>query len=158
MAVITGISTMNTFLMVKEQGEYKKLVDITSTPDFGGEPTKADISTLSNESRVYTLSIQDQNTMTCECNYTPENVKRLETFKNKTNDFALWMGREDTKNSDGSPKPDGHLGKLEWTGEMTFNMKSGSVGDSHKMDISIVPNTDFVFNFDAYETWAAAQQ
>ena len=45
-----AISTYKAFLMVKDSGSYKKLIDIKEFPDLGGAPERLQTTTLSDNS------------------------------------------------------------------------------------------------------------
>lgn len=136
MAEVHGLSTMDTFLMIKEGDQYKKLVDIISYPDMGGEPEQIDITTLTDHMKRSIPGVQEVESLTFESNYTPENYQKLKALDNKETDFAVWFGRDAQK------QPDGHDGKFSFSGSMVSYLVGGGVNEARKINSIIMPSTE----------------
>ena len=55
MAERVGLSSYQSYLMIKENDAWKKIIDIKQAPAIGGEPERIDVTTLSHNTRVYVL-------------------------------------------------------------------------------------------------------
>ena len=137
MAEVHGLSTMDTFLMIKKGSTYEKLVDIISYPDMGGEPEQIDITTLTDHMKRSIPGVQEVESLSFESNYTPENYAKLKALDNVASDFAVWFGRNETDKS-----PDGHDGKFEFSGSMVSYLVGGGVNEARKINSIIMPSTE----------------
>lgn len=138
MAEVHGLSTMDTFLMIKKEGStYEKLVDITNYPDMGGEPEQIDITTLTDHMKRSIPGVQEVESLNFESNYTPENYSKLKALDNKETDYAVWFGRNET-----TKEPDGHDGKFEFRGSMVSYLMGGGVNEARKINSIIMPATE----------------
>lgn len=137
MAEVHGLSTMDTFLMIKKVSTYEKLVDIISYPDMGGEPEQIDITTLTDHMKRSIPGVQEVESLSFESNYTPDNYKKLKALDNVESDFAVWFGRNETDKS-----PDGHDGKFEFSGAMVSYLVGGGVNEARKITSVIMPSTE----------------
>lgn len=137
MAEVHGLSTMDTFLMIKKGSAYEKLVDIVSYPDLGGEPEQIDITTLTDHMRRSVPGVQELESLTFESNYTPENYAKLKALDNVESDFAVWFGRNETDKT-----PDGHDGKFEFSGAMVSYLVGGGVNEARKINSVIMASTE----------------
>lgn len=144
---LRGISTYQTYLMYRTSasGEYQKLVDITSFPDLLPPNDRIDVTTLSDYMRVYINGIRDTAEQTYGANYTPENYQAVSELEDHQYEYALWFG---ATGAQGSEVPDGHLGKFEWTGDISAGINGGGVNEAVGMTITVTPSTVVVPVFD----------
>jgi len=137
---LKGISTYQTYLMYRTttDGNYDKLIDITSFPDLIPPKERIDITSLSDYMRVYINGIGDTAEQTYNANYTPENYQKISDLEGHQYDYALWFG---ATGSQGEETPDGHLGKFEWTGDISAGINGGGVNEAVGMSITVTPST-----------------
>ena len=137
---LKGISTYQTYLMYRTttDGNYDKLIDITSFPDLIPPKERIDITSLSDYMRVYINGIGDTAEQTYNANYTPENYQKISALEGHQYDYALWFG---ATGSQGEETPDGHLGKFEWTGDISAGINGGGVNEAVGMSITVTPST-----------------
>lgn len=137
---IQGISTYQTYLMYRTTtaGSYQKLIDITSFPDLIPPKERIDITTLSDYMRKYINGIGDTAEQTYGANYTPANYNAVSALEGHQYDYALWFG---ASGEQGSETPDGHLGKFEWTGDISAGVNGGGVNEAVGMTITCTPST-----------------
>ena len=137
---IQGISTYQTYLMYRTttSGSYSKLIDITSFPDLIPPKERIDITTLSDYMRKYINGIGDTAEQTYGANYTPANYAAVSALEGHQYDYALWFG---ATGEQGSEDPDGHLGKFEWTGDISAGVNGGGVNEAVGMTITCTPST-----------------
>lgn len=142
-ATLRGIATIHTYLMYKntEAGTYAKLIDITAFPDLIGDPEKIDITTLSDEMRVYIKGVQDREDVTFNANYTPENFQAVKALENHQYWYAVWFGADD------SGAPDGHNGKFSWTGDIAAGLSGGDVNTAVGMTVTCFPSSEIETTF-----------
>ena len=62
-------SSYKTFLMIKRENAYEKLVDIKDFPDLGGSPEMLETTTLSDPMQTYIEGIQSQDALEFTINY-----------------------------------------------------------------------------------------
>ena len=137
---LQGISTYQTYLMYRTttSGNYGKLIDITSFPDLIPPKERIDITTLSDYMRKYINGIGDTAEQNYGANYTPENYQAVSALEGHQYDYALWFG---ATGDAGSETPDGHLGKFEWTGDISAGINGGGVNEAVGMTITVTPST-----------------
>ena len=123
MAAVKGISTYQTYLMYRTttNGEYAKLIDITSFPDLVPPKDRIEITSLSDYMRTYINGIGDTSEMQFAANYTPANYSAVHALEGHQYDYAVWFGGS---GDDGSKVPDGHLGKFSWSGDISAGISS----------------------------------
>ena len=140
MASVKGISTYQTYLMYRTTttGTYDKLIDITSFPDLIPPKERIDITTLSDYMRVYINGIGDTSEQTYGANYTPENYQAVSDLEGHQYEYALWFG---ASGSAGEEVPDGHMGKFEWTGDISAGINGGGVNEAVGMTVTVTPST-----------------
>ena len=140
---LKGISTYQTYLMYRTttSGDYTKLIDITSFPDLIPPRERIDITTLSDYMRVYINGIGDTSEQTYGANYTPENYQAVTALEGHQYEYALWFG---ASGSQGEEVPDGHLGKFEWTGDISAGINGGGVNEAVGMSVTTTPSTVIV--------------
>ena len=144
--VVRGISTYQTYLMVKKTsaGSYEKVCDITSFPDLVPPAERIDITSLSDAMRVYIKGIGDTSEMTFAANYTPANFQAVEDLEDQQLEYAVWFGASE---SGGTLTPDGHNGKFSWTGDISVGVTGGGVNEAVSMNIVCTPSTEIVPSF-----------
>ena len=127
-----GISTYQTYLMYRtsSSGTYDKLIDITSFPDLIPPKERIDVTTLSDFMRVYINGIGDTSEQTYGANYTPENYQAVSALEGHQYEYALWFGASGT-----------HLGKFEWTGDISAGINGGGVNEAVGMTVTVTPST-----------------
>ena len=137
---IQGISTYQTYLMCRTNtsGSYQKLIDITSFPDLIPPKERIDITTLSDYMRKYINGIGDTSEQNYGANYTPANFAAVSALEGHQYEYALWFG---ASGEQGSEVPDGHLGKFEWTGDISAGVNGGGVNEAVGMTITTTPST-----------------
>ena len=137
---VKGISTYQTYLMYRTttNGDYEKLIDITSFPDLIPPKERIDITSLSDYMRVYINGVGDTAEQNYGANYTPENFAAVNALEGHQYDYALWFG---ASGSQGSEIPDGHYGKFEWTGDISAGISGGGVNEAVGMTITVTPST-----------------
>lgn len=136
MAEVYGLSTVDTFLMIKKDSTYEKLIDIINYPDMGGEPEQIDITSLTDRMRRSIPGIQELESLTFEANYTPEAYAKVKALDNVQTEYAVWFG------CDASRNPDGHDGKFEFTGAMTSYPMGGGVNEARKINMIIMASSE----------------
>ena len=145
MAAVKGISTYQTYLMYRttSNGDYAKLIDITSFPDLVPPKERIDITSLSDYMRTYINGIGDTSEMSFNANYTPANYQAVNDLEGHQYDYAVWFG---ATGSAGSETPDGHMGKFAWTGDISAGISGGGVNEAVGMTINCTPSTVVVFS------------
>lgn len=135
-----GISTYQTYLMYRtsSSADYAKLIDITSFPDLMPPKERIEVTTLSDFMRVFINGIGDTSEQTYGANYTPENYQAVSALEGHQYEYALWFGASGTQ---GNEVPDGHLGKFEWTGDISAGINGGSVNEAVGMTVTVTPST-----------------
>lgn len=144
MTDVKGISTYQTYLMYRTTtaGDYNKLIDITSFPDLVPPKERIDITSLSDYMRVYINGIGDTSEFQFGANYTPANYQAITDLEGEQYDYAVWFG---ASGEQGSEQPDGHMGKFEWTGDISAGINGGGVNEAVGMTINCTPATVIVF-------------
>lgn len=145
MPAVKGISTYQTYLMYRTTtaGSYAKLIDITSFPDITPAKQRIDITSLSDYMRVYINGVGDTAEQTYGANYTPANYEAINNLEGHQYEYALWFG---ATGMNGSETPDGHLGKFEWTGDISAGVKGGGVNEAVGMTITVIPSTVITYS------------
>ena len=142
---VKGISTYQTYLMYRTttNGEYAKLIDITSFPDLIPPKERIDITSLSDYMRVYINGIGDTSEFQFGANYTPDNYSAVKALENNVYGYAVWFG---ASGSEGAEVPDGHYGKFSWTGDISAGISGGGVNEAVGMTINCTPSTVVVYS------------
>jgi len=145
MPSVKGISTYQTYLMYRTTttGDFAKLIDITSFPDLIPPKDRIDITSLSDYMRTYINGIGDTAEMSFDANYTPENYTSVHSLEDHQYEYAVWFG---ASGSEGSEVPDGHMGKFDWTGDISAGISGGGVNEAVKMTIKCTPSTVIVYS------------
>lgn len=129
-----AISTYKTYLMVKTDSTYEKLVDIKSFPDLGGAPELLETTTLSDPMTTQILGIQSLDALEFECNYTLADYTKLKAMEGEDKEFAVWLGGDGTV-------PSGVDGKFEFGGQLSVYVNGGGVNEVVNMTVSIAAST-----------------
>lgn len=145
MPSVKGISTYQTYLMYRTttNGQFDKVIDITSFPDLIPPKDRIDITSLSDYMRVYIQGIGDTSEFQFGANYTPENYQAIVNLEGHQYEYAVWFG---ASGEVGSEVPDGHYGKFTWTGELSAGVSGGGVNEAVGMTINATPSTVVVFS------------
>ena len=131
-------SSYKTFLMVQEDGTYKKLVDIKDYPDIGGSPETLETTTLSDGMQTYINGIQSSEAMEYTINYTSEIFDTIDAMADVETQFAIWFGGEEEA---GVVTPTGDEGKFEFKGFISIRVSGKGVNEVREAVISIAPST-----------------
>lgn len=134
-------TTYQTYLMHSADGEaYTKLVDIKEFPDLGSVPPTVDITTLSDNQKMYLNDIKDPGSLEFNSNYDKTDYAKLKALEGKKGEkYAIWFGATTVS---GEEVPDGNDGKYEFEGELAVWIKGGSVSAAVDMGIAIAPSTE----------------
>lgn len=147
-ASTVAISTYKTYLMYStsttpgayttlEATEYKKLCDIKSFPDLGGEPERVDVTTLSDGVRKYVQGVQDLSSFSFNANYIAKDYKTINDLGTSQCVFAIFLG------ANSSSTPSGENGIWSWEGSIMVYKAGGDVNAAQDMTIVAFPTTDF---------------
>ena len=133
-----AISTYKSFLMVKNDSSWEKLIDIKSFPDLGGAPELLETTTLSDKMTTNIMGIQSLDALEFECNYTLAEYTKLKEMEGEDKEFAVWLGGTETG---GVATPDGSDGKFEFQGQLSVYVNGGGVNEVVNMTVSIAAST-----------------
>lgn len=133
-----AISTYKVFLMKKDGGSYKKVVDIKEFPDLGGAPEMLETTTLSDGMQTYIPGIQSLEALEFTANYDKTDYETLSAMKNTETEFAVWLGGTE---SGGVVTPTGSDGKFAFSGVLSVFVVGGGVNEVIDMTITIAPST-----------------
>ena len=131
-------SSYKTFLMLKKDAAYEKLVDIKDFPDLGGEPEMLETTTLSDSMQTYVEGIQSQAALEFNINYDLMTYKKIADMKGKESEFAVWFGGTE---SGGTLTPTGDEGKFNFKGYISIRVTGKGVNEVKEAIISIAPST-----------------
>jgi len=87
---------------------------------------------------VYINGIGDTSEFQFGANYTPENYTKVKALENSIYEYAVYFG---ASGSEGSEVPDGHMGKFEWSGDISAGISGGGVNEAVGMTINCTPST-----------------
>lgn len=131
-------SSYKTFLMVKKDAAYEKLVDIKDFPDLGGAPEMLETTTLSDSMQTYIEGIQSQDALEFNINYDLETYQTIVAMKGVETDFAVWFGGTE---ADGTLTPTGSEGKFNFKGYISIRVTGKGVNEVKEAVLSIAPST-----------------
>jgi hypothetical protein len=131
-------SSYKTFLMVKRDAAYEKLVDIKDFPDLGGAPEMLETTTLSDSMQTYIEGIQSQDALEFNINYDLETYQTIVAMKGVETDFAVWFGGTE---ADGTLTPTGTEGKFNFKGYISIRVTGKGVNEVKEAVLSIAPST-----------------
>ena len=123
-------TTINTFLMHSEtkDGEFKKLVDITSYPELFCAPEKLDISNMSSKQKKYTPGMVDVPDQEFGYIYDRASYKAIKALEGKDHYYQLRFGAN------------GEYGCWQWHGDVFTSFSGGSVGSAREASITCYPD------------------
>lgn len=132
MAETIGISTYGIELHCGATAEEtKKLVDIKTFPDLGGDPEMLDATTLSHAQEVFVKGIQSGEALEFEYNYTKANYTAVKAEANKPgNHYKVVIGTG------------AELQEFAFQGEHTTKVSGGGVNEVVGATITIAPSTE----------------
>ena len=133
-----AISTYKTFLMVKKNDAYEKLIDIKDFPDLGGAPEMLETTTLSDGMQTYIPGIQSLDGLEFTANYDKDDYTELKAMEGVEHEFAVWFGGTE---SAGKVTPTGENGKFNFGGQLSVFPVGGDVNKVVDMKINIAPST-----------------
>jgi hypothetical protein len=133
-----AISTYKTFLMVKKNDAFEKLIDIKNFPDLGGAPDMLETTTLSDGMQTYIPGIQSLDGLEFTANYDKEDYATLKEMEGTEYEFSVWFGGTVTG---GVATPTGEHGKFNFSGQLSAFPVGGDVNAVVEMTISIAPSS-----------------
>ena len=133
-----AISTYKTFLMMKKDTSYEKLIDIKDFPDLGGSPEMLETTTLSDKMQTYIPGIQSLDALEFTANYTKEDFTKLKALEGLEHEFAVWFGGTEEANV---LTPTGTDGKFQFKGQLSAFPVGGGVNEVVDMTVTIAPST-----------------
>lgn len=133
-----AISTYKSFLMVKGDATYSKLIDIKEFPDLGGAPEMLETTTLSDRMQTYIPGIQSLDSLEFTANYTLADYKKLKESEGQEKEYAIWFGGTETTDS---VTPTGDNGKYTFKGQLSVYVNGGGTNEVVEMTITIAPST-----------------
>lgn len=133
-----AISSYKTFLMVKKDEAWEKLIDIKNFPDLGGAPEMLETTTLSDGMQTYIPGIQSLDGLEFNANYDKTEFDRLKAMEGVEHEFSVWFGGTV---SGKNVTPTGDNGKFDFGGQLSVFPVGGDVNAVVEMTISIAPST-----------------
>lgn len=133
-----AISSYKTFLMVKKDEAWEKLIDIKSFPDLGGAPEMLETTTLSDGMQTYIAGIQSIDGLEFNANYDKADFTKLKAMEGTAYEFSVWFGGTV---SGKTVTPTGENGKFDFGGQLSVFPVGGDVNAVVEMTISIAPST-----------------
>lgn len=131
-------STYKTFLMVKKDATYEKLVDIKDFPDLGGAPEMLETTTLSDGMQTNIPGIQSLDALSFNCNYDKADYTKLKAMEGTEYAFAVWFGGDE---AGGKVTPTGDDGKFEFKGQLSVYVTGEGTNAVRGMTVSIASST-----------------
>lgn len=131
-------SSYKSFLMIKKDSAYEKLVDIKDYPDIGGSPETLETTTLSDSMQTYINGIQSSEAMEFTINYTSAIFDEIDAMAETETQFAIWFGGTEEA---GVVTPTGEEGKFEFKGYISIRVSGKGVNEVREAVISIAPST-----------------
>lgn len=129
------MTSYKSFLMIKETGDWKKLVDIVDFPPLGGAPELLDKTTLSHSMEIKEPGIQKADGKEFTINYDLNDYKKLKALEGQEKEYAVWLGG--TEQSDGSVTPTGIGGKFLMPGKLSVWVEGAGVNQVLRMKTMI---------------------
>ena len=78
-----AINTYKTFLMIKKDSDWEKLIDIKDFPDLGGAPEMLETTTLSDSMQTHIPGIQSLDSLEFSTNYSLNDYKKLNALEGR---------------------------------------------------------------------------
>lgn len=125
-------TTINTFLLhsATEDGEFKKVVDITSYPDIFTAPEKLDISDMSSKQKKYTPGMVDLPDYEFGFIYDKDAYDAVKELEGTEGYYQLRFGEN------------GEYGAWGWRGDVFATPTAGSVGSAREAKLICYPATE----------------
>lgn len=139
-----AISTYKTFLMMKKEQTWEKVIDIKEFPDLGGAPELIETTTLSDKMQTNINGVQSLDALEFTANYTLEDYKKLQALEDVEHEYAVWFGGTETG---GVLTPTGDDGKYKFKGSLVVYINGAGTNEVVEMTISIASST--VISIDA---------
>lgn len=137
-------SSYCTFLMMKKNETYEKVVDIKDFPDLGGAPELLETTTLSDKMKTYIPGIQSSEGLPFTSNYTAEDFAKLKALEGSEHEFAVWFGGDE--NADGIATPTGKDGKFDFKGAISSYVTGTGTNSVRDIVSTIAPSTPISFS------------
>lgn len=141
-----AISTYKTFLMMKKEQTWEKVIDIKEFPDLGGAPELIETTTLSDKMQTNINGVQSLDALEFTANYTLDDYKKLQALEDTEHEYAVWFGGTETG---GVLTPTGDDGKYKFKGQLAVYINGAGTNEVVEMTISIASST--VISIDAGE-------
>lgn len=139
-----AISTYKTFLMMKKEQTWEKVIDIKEFPDLGGAPELIETTTLSDKMQTNINGVQSLDALEFTANYTLDDYKKLQALEDTEHEYAVWFGGTETG---GVLTPTGDDGKYKFKGQLAVYINGAGTNEVVEMTISIASST--VISIDA---------
>lgn len=133
-----AISSYKTFLMIKKDETWEKLIDIKNFPDLGGAPEMLETTTLSDGMQTYIPGIQSLDGLEFNANYDKTDFDKLKAMEGTEHEFSVWFGGTVAGKT---ITPTGENGKFDFGGQLSVFPVGGDVNAVVEMTISIAPST-----------------
>lgn len=133
-----AISTYKTFLMMKKDQTWEKVIDIKEFPDLGGAPELIETTTLSDKMQTNINGVQSLDALEFTANYTLADYKKLQALEDGEHEYAVWFGGTETG---GVLTPNGEDGKYKFTGQLAVYINGAGTNEVVEMTISIASST-----------------
>lgn len=109
------------------EGEFKKLIDITSYPDLFSPPEKLDVSDLSSNQKKYAPGMVDVPDMEFGYNYTKASYDSVKGKEDAEGFYQIRFGEN------------GEFGAWQFPGKHFATPTGGAVGETRKGKLIIYP-------------------
>lgn len=131
-----AIATIDTYLLdggaASGSASYSDpLVAIKDFPDLEGEREEIDVTSLSDDARVFIEGVQNNTPWVFTCNYTKATYETLAALADTEKWYAVYIG--DTSGTDGIFSASGYL---------SVKKSGGGVGDAQEMTVKIMLTSD----------------
>jgi hypothetical protein len=125
-------TTINTFLLHANtaDGEFTKVVDITSYPDIFTSPEKLDISDMSSRQKKYTPGMVDLPDYEFGFIYDKAAYEAVKALEGKEVFYQIRFGAN------------GEYGAWQWKGDIFATPTAGSVGSAREAKLICYPSTE----------------
>lgn len=122
-------TTINTYLLhsATADGEFKKVVDITSYPDIFTAPEKLDISDMSSKQKKYTPGMVDLPDYEFGFIYDKAAYEAVKELEGTVGFYQLRFGEN------------GEFGAWGWSGDIFATPTAGSVGSAREAKLICYP-------------------
>ena len=139
-----AISTYKTFLMMKKEQTWEKVIDIKEFPDLGGAPEQIETTTLSDKMQTNINGVMSLDALEFTANYTLDDYKKLQALEDTEHEYAVWFGGTE---AGGVLTPTGDDGKYKFKGQLAVYINGAGTNEVVEMTISIASST--VISIDA---------